>query len=609
MFSVAKWLRVSWLPVLWVAQLPLTAMAADVGRVLVFQDATSPNYVEPSLSAGAEAGGSESLDYVLPGADSIPPPASVAAETFSLDRIVVEGVSVFEPSAIDSVTSRYLDRPLSVEDVDALRIGLNRMYLDRGYVNSGVIVPPQDIGTGELRLQAVEGGLTGVQFAGDMRLRTGYVERRLRQHVPSPLNLGNLQNSLRHLERDANINRVGARLVPGNQLGESVLELSVAEPSRFAATLGVDNHRASSVGEYRGRLALSSRNLTGWGEELQFSTSIAEKGEAYSGALVLPIGHRGLRLEAYGSTSDASIVEDAFAELDIRSDTSTWGILLSRPLLDGLNNALSLSLGFESRHSESELLGERFSFSPGAIDGVAKSRAFLAGIDFSNRSANHVASLRATYRKGLDVLNATVFEPQNDFDRLLNPTGADGVFDLWFAQGIFIQRLNSLPALRQLPERSQLVVRSTLQRTWDPLMSLDKIAIGGVNTVRGYRENLLVRDNGVAATVELQLPVPGYSAQPVVRNLLVSLFADYGKSWDDINTDQTAAARDTTRKRWVTSVGLGLLWQPLPGLRAQVFWAHDLDDNFSGDDPRDGNNQSSLQGDGVHFSVSWSAQF
>lgn len=584
-------------------------LAADVGRVIEFQDASSPNFVESVLPVEQPLDSAEELAFTLPGVDSIPPPDSGVGQSFVLQRIVVEDMTVFKQDVIDGIVVDYTGRSIGVEDVDALRIALNQLYLTRGYVNSGVIVPPQDVASGELRLVAVEGSLTDVQFASSMRLRSGYVERRLRDRVPAPLNVGNLQNSLRHLERDANINRIGARLVPGEALGQSVLELSVAEPKRFDVTLGADNHRASSVGEYRGRLSLSSRNLTGWGEELQLSTSLAEKGESYSGAFALPIGHRGLRIEAYGSMSDASIVEDAFVELDIKSDTSTWGVLISRPLFDGLNNSLTASVGFEARRSESELLGERFSFSPGAIDGVAKSRAFIAGLDFSNRGPNHVASIRTTYRKGVDALDATVFKPESALDRLLNPTGADGLYDLWFAQGIYLHRLNSLPGLGALPERSQLVVRSTAQLTWDALMSLDKVAIGGVNTVRGYRENLLVRDNGVAATVELQFPVPGYRAEPDLRNLIVSLFADYGRSWDDINTDQTAAIRDTTRERSVTGAGLGFLWQPIRDLRAQLYWAHDIADNFSGDDPRDAETESSLQGDGVHFSVSWTRQF
>ena len=44
-----------------------------------------------------------------------------------------------------------------------------------------------------------------------------------------------------------------------------------------------------------------------------------------------------------------------------------------------------------------------------------------------------------------------------------------------------------------------LIVRQTLQLASEPLLNIEKFALGGINTVRGYRENQFVRDNGLAA--------------------------------------------------------------------------------------------------------------
>ncbi len=47
----------------------------------------------------------------------------------------------------------------------------------------------------------------------------------------------------------------------------------------------------------------------------------------------------------------------------------------------------------------------------------------------------------------------------------------------------------------------------------------------------------------------------------------------------------------------------------LEGLRAQVYFGADLDDNFDGDDPRTSGADDGLQGDGVHYSISYSRRF
>lgn len=79
-------------------------------------------------------------------------------------------------------------------------------------------------------------------------------------------------------------------------------------------------------------------------------------------------------------------------------------------------------------------------------------------------------------------------------------------------------RLNALgerlAPLGALNDRSRLLLRASAQLSDDPLMSLEKLAIGGVDTVRGFRENTYVRDNGVALSVEMQLPVWGYRPEP-----------------------------------------------------------------------------------------------
>jgi hemolysin activation/secretion protein len=312
----------------------------------------------------------------------------------------------------------------------------------------------------------------------------------------------------------------------------------------------------------------------------------------------------------YYAASDSDIVEDAFKSLDIQSETYTVGATVTQPFVDTLANTVSAVVGFEAKHSESELGGEPFSFSPGAIDGESDTSVVLLGVDWLNRGADHVLAARTTWRKGIDALDATIFDPRTPSEAQFNPTGADGEFDMLLTQALFLYRLNRLPLLSDLPDRGQLVLRGTAQLSYDPLMSLEKIAIGGANTVRGYPENLLVRDNGVAATFELQFPFWGYRDEPHVLNLVVAPFVDYGRSWDEEDTDVTSTVRDTDQARRIVGAGIGAIWQPLSGLRAQVYWGADVWDDFDEDDPRDlDEDDDDLQDDGVHFSIEYGVTF
>jgi len=104
--------------------------------------------------------------------------------------------------------------------------------------------------------------------------------------------------------------------------------------------------------------------------------------------------------------------------------------------------------------------------------------------------------------------------------------------------------------------------------------------------VRGYRENQLVRDNGLVGSLELRIPLlPKRTGELRLR---VAPFVDAGRSWND--------RRSTSGAENITSAGLGLLLD-YRQVNAWVCWAHTDNGNLSND----------LQDDGVHFSVSFSA--
>ena len=122
-----------------------------------------------------------------------------------------------------------------------------------------------------------------------------------------------------------------------------------------------------------------------------------------------------------------------------------------------------------------------------------------------------------------------------------------------------------------------------------------KLGVGGRYTVRGYRENLFVRDNGLTASLEYQFPLFVDETGRDKYNLKIATFADWGRSWDEDDALPTSDAEN------ISSVGLGVLWRPIDGLYAELYWGRDLDDK---DLPTD-----TWQDRGFHFQVSYQLHF
>jgi len=593
-------------------------VAEEVGRELNWQTLGSENYVDTTPppkegEAGEEGEGVFKLPQLVTAGDpGVAGGSSNLGESVSVfvTSIELTGATVYSDAVLDETFAPYLDREVTMDELQDLRLALSRKYLDDGYINSGVTIPDQQIESGHIRLQAIEGTLAGIEIQGDPKLRDRYIRGRLARRIEEPLNIQEVKAALQNLQRDRNVNWIDATLVPGDELGSGVLRLKIDEPRRFEVGLSADNHHTASTGAERARLSLKSSNLTGFGEVFRMSGALTEGSEEYTVSFDMPISRFDTKFQTYYSTSDSDIIEKAFKDLDIESQSDTLGITITQPFIDTLAHTVSATIGFEDKSSETTLLGEKFSFSPGAQRGEANTAVVLLGADWVNRGESHVAALRGTWRHGIDALDATIFDPQTPLEELSNPTGADGEFDAFVVQGLYIKRLNSFSFMADLNDRAQLIVRGTGQFALDPLMSLEKLAIGGANTVRGYPENLLVRDNGVAATVELQFPIGGYTSAPGLRNLVFAQFIDFGSSWDEVDVDLLSSLRDTDEKRTLVGAGIGIIWEPLAGLKAQLYWAVDAVDNFDDDDPRDSESRDdSLQDDGFYFSVIYSRIF
>ena len=95
------------------------------------------------------------------------PPVQVFVKEF---RII--GSTVFTQAELAKVAEPYVNRTLTSEDLEALRLALTFYYVSRGYVTSGAVIPDQPVTDGIITIQIIEGRLTKIEVEGkDMTLK------------------------------------------------------------------------------------------------------------------------------------------------------------------------------------------------------------------------------------------------------------------------------------------------------------------------------------------------------------------------------------------------------------------------------------------------------
>jgi len=488
-------------------------------------------------------------------------------DLITLEKIRVEEQDILSEQEVAGVTQSYIGSVVSYEDLEQIRHRLTLLIIDKGYINSGMVIPDQDVTDGTVVFRVVTGSLTRIEIDGNDHFSTAWLESKLRRGTDGPLNIYPLQENLQLLQFDRSVHRINAELKAGDALGESILVAKVEEKSPVWASLRFSNNGSPSTGAYRGDLAVSYTNLIGRGDRLEGTLGLTEGDTDYSMRAILPLNTHDTSLDVYYFKSDSTVIEEAFDDLDIESDSKTFGVKLAQPFYLSLNHQLTLALAGERRKDVTTLLGSKYSFSPGVDNGEAKITVLRVSQEYVYRSTSHLFALASSFNFGIDAFNPTIHE--DGF--------ADGEFFAWLGQLRYIHQF----------AKAQLVTRIDAQLTDDRLLPMEKFSIGGAYSVRGYRKDFLVRDNGLSGTIEARLPIYG---ETNATGLTFIPFYDFGYA-----KDSSPHAGDG---EFIDSVGAGFRWIPVPNLSAEFFYGYSFKDSdiFDDSDPQDS---------GIHFALSW----
>ncbi|HZW26699.1 MAG TPA: ShlB/FhaC/HecB family hemolysin secretion/activation protein [Gallionella sp.] len=478
------------------------------------------------------------------------------------------GNTVVSSEELRQVSAPYTGRTVTSEELLELRNKLTLYYVNKGYVNSGAVLPDQEIKNNVVTFRIVEGTLNQIMVTGVQRLNVDYIRGRILLGSGPPLNVNSLQQRLLLLQQNGLIERINAELSPGTRQGESTLNVVVQEARPYQVGLTFSNHSSPSVGAYRAELNAAHRNLSGWGDTLEATYGITSGINDYSLRYALPLDVHDTTIGLRYSRNDAVVVEAPFNQLNITSRSQTIGVSLDRPLIQTLSETLSLGLSVEQRSSQTYLLDQPFSFTAGIVGGKSVENVLRFSQEWGKRSVDQVVTLRSAFSTGSTNALSTV-----------NGGGPAKHFVAWLGQAQWAGRL----------ERGhQFILLGNTQYAAQTLLPLEKLGIGGANTVRGYRETQLLRDNGFVISAEYRIPV--FHNQAGESRTQLAPFVDYGKGW---NRDLTS---DIPRD--ISSIGLGLLWNPDKHWQAQLYAAKAFR-HFPVSGKRD------LQDSGIHFLLNY----
>jgi hemolysin activation/secretion protein len=502
----------------------------------------------------------------LPPVDAAPVAAAELSSGLSVfvNEFRVRGNTVLTPEEVARALAPWVGRSVDSEELLRARDALTQLYVERGYLGTGAMLPDQVVRDGIVELQVVEGKLGDIEVRGARGLDSTWLRERLRFSDGEPFRISALEERLQRLQRDPLIRRIDARLSPGVAPGESALALEIEEQQPWLLSGQVANDVSSAFGGRSARLGIAHLNLTGRGDSLAADFASAEGLTDLELAYVRPLTRWDTRLELRGRRSLGEVVTGDFEDA-VDSERTSYAAALVQPLLDTAYDELEVGVATEFRKGEVELFGEPISLYSAEDDSESRLGLLRLFQAWTHRSLEEVLALRLTATFGLDWFDASVGSRSAPFTGAPGSADPDARFFAWLAQ---LRYARHLPGSLGL----QLVARADVQVADDALLPLERFSVGGSDTVRGYPEHQLVRDNAVVASLELRVPI---LRDPLDRPVLeLAPFFDFGKGWN--------RERDESPQS-IASAGLGLRWSPHPRLGFEAYWGAKLRDVDEGD--------------------------
>ncbi|WP_442942515.1 ShlB/FhaC/HecB family hemolysin secretion/activation protein [Nostoc sp.] len=491
---------------------------------------------------------------------------------FRVERIEVLGSTVFKAEQFAAITAPFVGRELTFAELLQVRDAITKLYTDNGYVTTGALITPQTVEAGAIKIQVLEGSVQEIKIIGNRRLHSEYIRDRIQLGAGKPLNIPHLLEKLQLLRLDPRIQNLSAELQTGVHPGTNVLQVEVEEAETFKLTASLDNGRSPSVGSFRRGVDLQEANLLGLGDTLSVGYANTDGSNTINLNYTLPINARNGTVFFGFSQGWNRVIEKPFNILDIQSNSRSYELGYRQPVLQKPTQELAIGLSFSRQSSQTELglnnIGP-FRLSPGAdANGKTNISALRFFQEYTQRSNQYVFAARSQLSFGVDWFDANVSESE-----------PDSRFFAWRGQAQWV---------RQLAPDTLFLARGDFQLAADSLVPLEQFGLGGQLSIRGYRQDALLTDNGLLFSAEFRVPI--VRAAKIGGVLQLTPFIEVGKGWN-VNGENPSLSP-------LLSSGLGLLWKQGDDFLARLDWGIPLI-SVNGE-------RRSLQENGLYFSVRYS---
>ena len=437
-------------------------------------------------------------------------------------KVEFDGNTKISTHKIDKIIKPYLNKCLTVDDINKILNAVTNAYIDAGYITSGAYLVSRQtkLADGILQIKIIEGTITKFTGISEAERKTAF-----------PWVLGSVFN-LRDIEQGLDqMNRLSSNHakmeIKANEIADGTSQVVITNEKGGTTELSLytDNLGSESVGEYRAGLGLVQDNLFGINDQINlgYTNSLSDTWHnKYSRALSLgmsvPFGYWTFTNNtSYSEYKTYMILPVSKEKLYSYGDNFSESFIVDRVISRGQRYKVSLSasINYKEPNNYTHVLDI-------ITKNEASSRklAFLEyGLPMTFYFNNGVIFAKPSYVDG-----KTLFGIPRD-DGTYPQKAQFDAYKLYLYSGWNLGFANFTTVLDG-------------QYTKDEVLSSETVYIGGETSVRGFRDNGVSGDSGfyIRNDLDFNLSQIFGTNHLLAKSITPGLFFDYG--WVKSNADK-----------------------------------------------------------------------
>ncbi|WP_319929932.1 ShlB/FhaC/HecB family hemolysin secretion/activation protein [Xenorhabdus santafensis] len=397
-----------------------------------------------------------------------------------IKNISIENAEHYPKSKQDSLIAQNISKCMTLKDIKALIDTISAHYMEKGYITSAAFLKQQDlpdIAKGNLTITVIEGKVDNISVEGETPLVLDMVFPNMKGKI---LNLRDIEQGLDQLNRLPSY-QVKIDIQPSDKPGYSdiVLKKDLAKIP-VSADLTLDNSGQKRTGETQASVFLRLDNMLNLADSMTFylnkDTDFSNRYKSWylASGLSIPYGYWLFNYRYTKNESNQYVPLANFNEKELLyiGKGHSHSISANRVLYRDGKQKLSLNTGFTSRKTKSVI-------GPFKLGSSSDLSTLNVGLEYSAMSLGGYFRFNPSMTKGLSIFGAT------KDDNFKNA-----------AKSKFLKFSASSSFYKPLTKDIYYFTSAYGQYSQKNLYSSERLSIGGLYSVRGFKEQRIIGNSG-----------------------------------------------------------------------------------------------------------------